>query len=111
MSLEQLRQFALKIICDPELAAICSSDRASDADDQATLAREAGFDVHPSDLVNCQNGALVENVDEDFFMKSTWWNLVEGINVSFSETVDFDGDGVVDAIRIGDKWVLQNDES
>lgn len=111
MSLEQLREFARKIISDPELAAICNSDRAADADDQASLAREAGFDVHPSDLVNCQNGALVENVEEDFFMKTSWWNLVEGVNGSSAETIDFDGDGVVDAVKIGDQWVLQNDES
>ncbi|MFQ6538160.1 MULTISPECIES: Nif11 family protein [Aphanothece] len=80
MSLEQLRQFALKILTDHELAAICSSARAADADDQASIARDAGYEVYPADLVNCQGGALVENVDEDFFMKTTWWTLVEDIS-------------------------------
>lgn len=113
MSLVHLRAFVLEIGRNAQLAAVCASDRAADADDQAAIAREAGFDVHPADLVNCQDGALVEHVDEDFYMKPNWWALVEGVNVpspDAADTIDFDGDGIIDAIRIGDKWVLPDEE-
>ena len=112
MSIEQLRAFAQEINRNPGLAELCASDAASDADDQARIAKEAGFDVHPSDLVSCQGGALVENVDEDFYMRSTWWKLMADVDSSsYTDTVDFDGDGIIDAVKIGGKWVLPSDNS
>lgn len=111
MSLEQLHAFALEIARNAELATACASNQAADADDQAEIARKTGFDVHPADLVNYKNGSLVEYVDEDFFMKPSWWTLVEPPAGPIEETVDFDGDGIVDAIRVGEKWVLPADDS
>ena len=109
MSLEQLRQFALAISRDGELLAVCASDAAADADDQARIARDAGFDLHPSDLVDFQDGTLVEHVEEDFFMKPGWWTLVEKATGVVTDVIDFDGDGVVDAVRMDGKWVLPTD--
>ena len=39
------------------------------------MARAAGFEVSPSDLVSYGGGVLVEYEDEDYFMKPLWWEL------------------------------------
>ena len=62
MSIEQLRAFAQEINRNPGLAELCASDAASDADDQARIAKEAGFSISADDLKNAQ---VTELSDEE----------------------------------------------
>ncbi len=75
MSIEQLEAFVRAVRADPQLRARCAGDEAADADDLARIAREAGFEVLSGDLVRFRDGALVDYVEEDYFMKPRWWEL------------------------------------
>ena len=70
-----LAAFIAAIRQDPALQERLSTTAAADADEVAAIAREAGFDVHPDDLVSHVAGALVEYIDEDWFLKPRWWEL------------------------------------
>lgn len=75
MAEHALSAFIAAVRLDPALQQQLSTTAAADADEVAGIAREAGFAVHPNDLVVHADGALVEYTDEDFFMKPRWWEL------------------------------------
>ncbi len=75
MAQSQLLAFIAAIRADPALQQELSTTRAADADEVAAMARQAGFSVTPKDLVSHAGGGLVEYEDEDYFMKSRWWDL------------------------------------
>lgn len=77
MAEQHLQAFITAAHQDPALQQQLSSPAAADADEVAAIARVAGFDVHPNDLVNHAGGALVEYEDEDYFMKPLWWELAD----------------------------------
>jgi predicted ribosomally synthesized peptide with nif11-like leader len=70
-----LQAFIAAIRRDPGLQERLSTTAAADADEVAAIARAAGFDLHPDDLVSHAAGALVEYTDEDWFLKPRWWDL------------------------------------
>jgi predicted ribosomally synthesized peptide with nif11-like leader len=70
-----LQAFIAAIRSDPGLQDRLSTTAAADADEVAAIARAAGFDLHPDDLVSHADGALVEYSDEDWFLKPRWWEL------------------------------------
>jgi predicted ribosomally synthesized peptide with nif11-like leader len=75
MAEQNLHAFIAAARQDPALQHQLSSPAAADADEVAAIARAAGFEVRPNDLVNHAGGALVEYEDEDYFMKPLWWEL------------------------------------
>jgi predicted ribosomally synthesized peptide with nif11-like leader len=70
-----LQAFLASIRQDPALQEQLSTTAAADADEVSAIARQAGFDVQPDDLVAYASGLLVEYVDEDWFLKPRWWDL------------------------------------
>ena len=76
MSDQALISFASAVKADAALRAISASDKCADVDDQCDVAKQYGFDVHPHDFDNYKDGLLVEQADEDFFLKPKWWELV-----------------------------------
>ena len=70
-----LHTFITAVRQDPALQQQLAATSAADADEVAAIARQAGFEVRPSDLVNHAGGALVDYEDEDYFMKPQWWEL------------------------------------
>ena len=76
MSDQALISFASAVKTDAALRAISASDKCADVDDQCDVAKQHGFDVHPHDFDNYKDGLLVEQADEDFFLKPKWWELV-----------------------------------
>jgi predicted ribosomally synthesized peptide with nif11-like leader len=76
MAEQNLQAFIAAAQQDAALQLLLSSTAAADADEVVTIARAAGFEVHPNDLVNYGGGVLVEYEDEDYFMKPLWWQLV-----------------------------------
>jgi 23S rRNA pseudouridine1911/1915/1917 synthase len=75
MAEQNLQAFITAVQQDPALQQHLSSTAAADADEVAAIARSAGFEVHPNDLVSHAGGALVVDVEEDYFMKPRWWGL------------------------------------
>ncbi|MEB3350128.1 MAG: Nif11-like leader peptide family natural product precursor [Cyanobacteriota bacterium] len=75
MAEQNLQAFITAVQQDPALQQQLSSTAAADADEVAAIARSAGFEVHPNDLVTHAGGALVDYVEEDYFMKPRWWSL------------------------------------
>lgn len=75
MAEQNLQAFIAAVQQDPALQQQLSSTAAADADEVAAIARSAGFEVHPNDLVSHAGGALVDYVEEDYFMKPRWWAL------------------------------------
>ncbi|MFN5463714.1 MAG: Nif11-like leader peptide family RiPP precursor, partial [Cyanobacteriota bacterium] len=75
MAEHALSAFIAAVRRDPALQEQLSTTAAADADEVAAIAQEAGFEVSPNDLVTHGEGALVEYVDEDYFMKPRWWEL------------------------------------
>jgi len=76
MSDHALISFATKVKTNADLRAICASDKCADVDDQCKVTKQHGFDLHPHDFDKYKNGLLVEQADEDFFLKPKWWELV-----------------------------------
>jgi predicted ribosomally synthesized peptide with nif11-like leader len=70
-----LQAFIARIRQDSTLQRLLSTTAAADADEVAAIAREAGFEVRADDLVAYASGALVEYVEEDWFLKPRWWEL------------------------------------
>ena len=75
MAEQNLQAFIAAVQQDPALQQQLASTAAADADEVASIARSAGFEVHPGELVSYADGALVEYEDEDYFMKPSWWAL------------------------------------
>jgi 23S rRNA pseudouridine1911/1915/1917 synthase len=75
MAEQNLQAFITAVQQDPALQQHLSSTAAADADEVAAIARSAGFEVHPNDLVSHAGGALVVDVEENYFMKPRWWGL------------------------------------
>jgi 23S rRNA pseudouridine1911/1915/1917 synthase len=75
MAEQALHAFITAVRQDPALQLELSTAAAADADEVAAIARQAGFEVRSSDLVNHAGGALVDYEDEDYFMKPQWWEL------------------------------------
>jgi 23S rRNA pseudouridine1911/1915/1917 synthase len=75
MPAQNLQAFIAAVHQDPGLQNRLSTTAAADADEVAAIARAAGFEVLPNDLVSYADGALVDYEDEDYFMKSRWWTL------------------------------------
>ena len=75
MAEQNLQAFIAAARQDRALRALLSSTAAADADEVVTMARAAGFEVSPNDLVSYGGGVLVEYEDEDYFMKPLWWEL------------------------------------
>ena len=75
MAEQSLQAFIAAVRANPALQQQLSSTAAADADEVAAIARNAGFDVVSGDLVHHGDGALVDYEDEDYFMKSRWWDL------------------------------------
>jgi 23S rRNA pseudouridine1911/1915/1917 synthase len=77
MAEHTLQAFIAAVRQDPALQQQLSSTAAADADEVAAIARTAGFAIHPNDLVSHAAGALVDYEDEDYFMKTRWWELAD----------------------------------
>ncbi len=77
MSAPSLQAFIAHIRQDSTLRQLLSTTAAADADEVAAIAREAGFDVRADDFVAHASGALVEYVEEDWFLKPRWWELTD----------------------------------
>jgi 23S rRNA pseudouridine1911/1915/1917 synthase len=75
MAEQNLEAFIAAVRQDPALQAQLTTTAAADADAVAAIARAAGFEVHPNDLVRHANGGLVDYVEEDYFLKPRWWEL------------------------------------
>jgi 23S rRNA pseudouridine1911/1915/1917 synthase len=75
MAEQNLRAFIAAVQRDQGLQQQLSTTAAADADEVASIARGAGFEVRPNDLVSFGDGALVDYEDEDYFMKPLWWTL------------------------------------
>ena len=76
MTAQSVIDFAQAIKADPELLQLCASDQCADVDDQCDVAKQRGFDVHPHDFDAFRDGLLVEQSDEDSFLKPQWWSLI-----------------------------------
>jgi predicted ribosomally synthesized peptide with nif11-like leader len=75
MAESSVQAFIAAIQQDPALQELLSTTAAADADEVAAIAHQAGFAVKPDDLVTHASGALVEYIDEDWFLKPRWWEL------------------------------------
>ena len=75
MAEQNLQAFIAAVQHDPDLQNQLSTTAAADADEVAGIARSAGFEVRPGDLVAFGGGTLVDYEDEDYFMKPRWWTL------------------------------------
>lgn len=75
MAAPSLAAFISAVRQDPALQQLLSTTAAADADEVAAIAKGAGFEVSPNDLVTFAEGELVEYSDEDWFMKPHWWQL------------------------------------
>ncbi|WP_254966931.1 Nif11-like leader peptide family RiPP precursor [Cyanobium sp. CH-040] len=75
MAEQNLRAFIAAVQQDQTLQQQLATTAAADADEVASIARGAGFEVLPNDLVRFGDGALVDYEDEDYFMKPLWWTL------------------------------------
>ena len=40
------------------------------------IAKEKGFDIHPHDFDQFNNGDLIETDREDTFLKPSWWERI-----------------------------------
>ena len=76
MSAEQIVELAKAIKLDASLRELCASTKCSDVDDQCEVAKQYGFSIHPHDFDSYQGGKLVEQSDEDSFLRPNWWELV-----------------------------------
>ncbi len=76
MSTEAVIELANAIKDDAQLKVLCASVACADVDDQCSIAREKGFDIHPHDFDAFNNGDLIETDDEDTFLKPLWWERV-----------------------------------
>ena len=61
---------------DATLKALCASSQCADVDDQCSVAKEKGFDIHPHDFDQFNNGDPIEANHEDTFLKPSWWNRI-----------------------------------
>ena len=75
MSQQALQSFIDAVRSDPALQEALSTTAAADVDVVAERARQSGFDVVSRDFVDHGDGALVEDEDEDYFLRSSWWTL------------------------------------
>ncbi|MEB3303967.1 MAG: Nif11-like leader peptide family RiPP precursor [Cyanobacteriota bacterium] len=87
MAEHPLAAFIAAIRLDPALQEQLSTTAAADADEVAAIARRAGFEVSPNDLVTYADGALVEYEDEDYFMKPRWWLLLAFARILPAQTI------------------------
>ena len=78
MAEHNLQAFIAAVQQNQALQQQLSTTAAADADEVAAIARAAGFEVRPGDLVSYADGALVDYEDEDYFMKPRWWQLGGG---------------------------------
>ena len=76
MSAEQIVELAKAIKSDASLRELCAATKCSDVDDQCEVAKQYGFSIHPHDFDSYQGGKLVEQSDEDSFLRPNWWELV-----------------------------------
>ncbi len=76
MSAQAVIDLANAIKRDATLKALCASSQCADVDDQCSIAKEKGFDVHPNDFDQFDNGDLIESNDEDTFLKPSWWERI-----------------------------------
>ena len=76
MSAQAVIDLANAIKTDAKLKALCASSHCADVDDQCRIAKEKGFDVHPNDFDQFNNGDLIESNDEDTFLKPSWWERI-----------------------------------
>ena len=76
MFAEQIVELAKAIKSDASLRELCASTKRSDVDDQCEVAKQYGFSIHPHDFDSYQGGKLVEQSDEDSFLRPNWWELV-----------------------------------
>lgn len=75
MSAQALQDFIAAVRQDAALQQTMATTAAADVDDVARIARTAGFDVVSRDFVDHRDGLLVEYVDEDYFLRDSWWSL------------------------------------
>ena len=76
MSAQAVIDLANAIKTDATLKALCASSQCADVDDQCTIAKEKGFDIHPNDFDQFNNGDLIETDREDTFLKPSWWERI-----------------------------------
>ena len=76
MSAQAVIDLANAIKADATLKALCASSQCADVDDQCRVAKEKGFDIHPHDFDQFNNGDLIEANDEDTFLKPSWWDRI-----------------------------------
>ena len=76
MSAHAVIDLANAIKADATLKALCASSQCADVDDQCTIAKEKGFDIHPHDFDQFNNGDLIETDREDTFLKPSWWERI-----------------------------------
>ena len=57
---------AKAIKADPEFKALCASDQCADVDDQCDVAKQRGFDVHPSDFDTFKEDFLSKRLTRTF---------------------------------------------
>ena len=76
MSAQAVIDLANAIKADAALKALCASSQCADVDDQCRVAKEKGFDIHPRDFDQFNNGDLIEANDEDTFLKPSWWDRI-----------------------------------
>ena len=60
MSAQAVIDLANAIKADATLKALCASSQCADVDDQCSVAKEKGFDIHPKDFDQFNNGDLIE---------------------------------------------------
>ena len=76
MSAQAVIDLANAIQADATLKALCASSQCADVDDQCSVAKEKGFDIHPKDFDQFNNGDLIETDREDTFLKPSWWDRI-----------------------------------
>ena len=76
MSAQAVIDLANAIKADATLKALCGSIQCADVDDQCRVAKEKGFEIHPHDFDQFNNGDLIEANDEDTFLKPLWWDRI-----------------------------------
>ena len=65
MSAQAVIDLANAIKRDATLRELCASSQCADVDDQCTIAKEKGFDIHPHDFDQFNGGDLIEMLIED----------------------------------------------